>query len=211
MTKTIWPFLRSYTGEHLQRIALPLGGIGTGTVSLGGRGNLTDWEIMNRPAKGYVPGPRFSGAPFLCLRAQPIGGEAVTRLLEGPVPASEIQGDFGSVAPNHGWPRFREARFDTAYPLGQVHLQDPTVPLQARLEAFNPFVPADVESSSWPLAVVRCVLSNPGPTAVRASVCLSVPNFVGHDGSEGESRLSFLAQDISPPEKDNLMDHHIVN
>ncbi|MBT4096341.1 MAG: hypothetical protein HOE86_01770, partial [Gemmatimonadetes bacterium] len=186
MAKIIWPSLRSYTGEHLQRIALPLGGIGTGTVSLGGRGNLTDWEIMNRPAKGFVPGPRFSGAPFLCLRAQPIGGEAVTRLLEGPVPAAEIQGDFGSVAPNHGWPRFREARFDTAYPLGQVHLQDPSVPLRARLEAFNPFVPADVESSSWPLAVVRCVLSNPGPTAVRASVCLSVPNFVGHDGSEGE-------------------------
>jgi non-lysosomal glucosylceramidase len=186
MAKINWPSFRSYTGEHLQRIALPLGGIGTGTVSLGGRGNLTDWEIMNRPAKGFVPGPRFSGAPFLCLRAQPIGGAAVTRLLEGPVPASEIQGDFGSVASNHGWPRFREARFDTAYPLGQVHLHDPSVPLRARLEAFNPFVPADVESSSWPLAVVRCVLSNPGPIAVRASVCLSVPNFVGHDGSEGE-------------------------
>ena len=124
MAKINWPSLRSYTGEHLQRIALPLGGIGTGTVSLGGRGNLTDWEIMNRPAKGFVPGPRFSGAPFLCLRAQPIGGAAVTRLLEGPVPASEIQGDFGSVASNHGWPRFREARFDTAYPLGQVHLHD---------------------------------------------------------------------------------------
>jgi non-lysosomal glucosylceramidase len=49
MAKINWPSLRSYTGEHLQRIALPLGGIGTGTVSLGGRGNLTDWEIMTRP------------------------------------------------------------------------------------------------------------------------------------------------------------------
>jgi non-lysosomal glucosylceramidase len=186
MSSSHWPSLRSYTGEHLQRIALPLGGIGTGTVSLGGRGNLCDWEVMNRPAKGFVPGPQFSGAPFLCLRAQPAGGEAVTRLLEGPVPAHEIQGASGSVAANHGWPRFAEARFDTAYPLGQVHLKDPNVPLQVRLEAFNPLIPADVESSSLPLAVVRCVLSNPTKRSVRASICLSVPNFVGHDGAEGE-------------------------
>ena len=46
------PVLRRY--EQVDRLAMPLGGIGTGTVSLGGRGDLRDWEIMNRPAKGYV-------------------------------------------------------------------------------------------------------------------------------------------------------------
>ena len=56
---TTWPSLRTYTGRHLRRIALPLGGIGTGTVSLGGRGNLRDWEIVNRPAKGFHPGTAF--------------------------------------------------------------------------------------------------------------------------------------------------------
>ena len=35
-----WPVLRIYDQDHLARIALPLGGIGTGTVSLGGRGDL---------------------------------------------------------------------------------------------------------------------------------------------------------------------------
>ncbi len=29
-----------YTGESLREIAFPLGGIGTGTLSLGGRGQL---------------------------------------------------------------------------------------------------------------------------------------------------------------------------
>ena len=42
-----WPVLKNYDQEHLYQIALPLGGIGTGTVSLGGRGELRDWEIMN--------------------------------------------------------------------------------------------------------------------------------------------------------------------
>ena len=44
-----WPALKHYDQEHLLNIALPLGGIGTGTVSLGGRGELRDWEI-SRPA-----------------------------------------------------------------------------------------------------------------------------------------------------------------
>ena len=53
-----WPVLRHYDQEHLLNIALPLGGIGTGTVSLGGRGELRDWEIMNKPAKGYSTVPK---------------------------------------------------------------------------------------------------------------------------------------------------------
>ena len=44
--------VRSFEGAALKEIAFPLGGIGTGTVSLGGRGQLRDWEIFNRPGKG---------------------------------------------------------------------------------------------------------------------------------------------------------------
>jgi non-lysosomal glucosylceramidase len=50
-----WPILTRYEQDYLPRIALPLGGIGTGTVSLGGWGDLRDWEIVNRPAKGFTP------------------------------------------------------------------------------------------------------------------------------------------------------------
>lgn len=46
--KSSWPVLKHYDQNHLLNIALPLGGIGTGTVSLGGRGELRDWEIMNK-------------------------------------------------------------------------------------------------------------------------------------------------------------------
>ena len=34
-----WPVLKYYDPDHLARLAMPLGGIGTGTVSLGGRGD----------------------------------------------------------------------------------------------------------------------------------------------------------------------------
>ena len=71
-----WPMLKHYDRDHLARIAMPIGGIGTGTVSLGGRGDLRDWELMNRPAKGFVPmgdGGRGGGA-FFALYAKPAGG-----------------------------------------------------------------------------------------------------------------------------------------
>jgi non-lysosomal glucosylceramidase len=41
--------IRSFTGAALHQIAMPIGGIGTGTLSVGGRGQLTDLEIYNRP------------------------------------------------------------------------------------------------------------------------------------------------------------------
>src|SRR5882724_9238701 len=51
---------RSFTGRQLAMIAFPLGGIGTGSISLGGRGQLRDWEIYNRPDKGRSPEYAFA-------------------------------------------------------------------------------------------------------------------------------------------------------
>jgi len=178
-----WPVLTQYDQDHLLRIALPLGGIGTGTVSLGGRGDLRDWEIVNRPAKGFTP--RNS---FFALYAKPGSGTAVTRALEGPIETPDYEGAMGARATNHGLPRFRECSFDAAYPFGQVHLADPDVPLDVRIEAFNPLVPCDADASGIPVAVLRFVLMNKTSKSVSASVCGSVRNFIGMDGTSGSPR-----------------------
>jgi len=59
------------------RAAFPLGGIGTGTVSLGARGELRDWELRNSPAKGCRP-----ANSCFAIHARPEGGVAVNRVLE---------------------------------------------------------------------------------------------------------------------------------
>jgi hypothetical protein len=94
-----WPVLKSYEQEHIYKIAPPLGGIGTGTVSLGGRGNLQDWEIMNRPAKGYNPGAGRENSAFFTLYTE-IDGKKDLRLLEGPVPFYLYEGSSGAIATN---------------------------------------------------------------------------------------------------------------
>ena len=178
-----WPVLKRYDQDHLERIALPLGGVGTGTVSLGGRGNLRDWEIMNRPAKGFVPNSGNQWGPFFALFVQTEDGKAAIRALEGPLPLSVYENSHGSTAINHGLPRFRNCSFAAAYPLGQALLSDPEIPVEVRLEAFNPLIPADADSSGIPAAVLRYVIMNKTRQPVRASVCGSLPNFIGTDGS----------------------------
>ena len=186
-----WPVLASYEGERLTQIALPLGGIGTGTVSLGGRGNLLDWEVMNRPAKGCNDGRAVF---VLYARAETEGAasqEPVMRALEG-VLAPPFSGASGATAAYHGMPRFRQCAFHTAYPLAQVMLSDPAVPLEVRLEAFNPLVPADADASGLPVAVLRYVLHNPTAHTVSATVCGTLRNFVGSQAGGGEGPVRNL-------------------
>jgi non-lysosomal glucosylceramidase len=121
-----WPVLKSYDKDHLYRVALPLGGIGTGTVSLGGRGELRDWEIMNVPGKGYSTVTTGNNAPFFAIFVKPKEGKAVTSLLEGPLYSQEYLHAEGRPVNHHGLPRFASASFDAAYPFGQVHLSDPS-------------------------------------------------------------------------------------
>ncbi|MBA3686228.1 MAG: hypothetical protein H0W72_13455 [Planctomycetes bacterium] len=175
-TSSAWPVLRRYDSAHLARIAMPVGGIATGSLSLGGRGDLRDWELGNTPNKGFVP-----NKTMLLLWAQEAGAKPVTRLLEGPLEAWQHEGAFGCPVTNQGWPRFREASFAAAYPFGQVELSDDDVPLEATVQAFNPLIPGDVPASSHPVAVLRVVLRNRGRKPVRASVCANLENFIGND------------------------------
>lgn len=65
-----WPAVKEYEGEKLARVAMPVGGIGCGTVSLTGWGAWRDWEVANRPAKVFTPVGQGRTAPFLALRAE---------------------------------------------------------------------------------------------------------------------------------------------
>ena len=179
-----WPVLKSYDQQHLAKIAMPIGGIGTGTVSLGGKGDLRDWEIMNRPGKGFLGGPGGNRAPFFALYAKAENGASVTRALMGPVDYFDYEGKSGAKAANHGLPRFHNASFDAAYPFGQVHLSDPDVPVEVILQAFNPMIPGDSDASGIPIAVLRYIIKNKTDDSITASVCGSMENFIGMDGYE---------------------------
>lgn len=168
---------RVFEGESLREVAFPLGGIGTGTVSLGGRGNLRDWEIFNRPGKGVnLP---FT---FFALHCEEEGRPASVRVLEGPLlpPLTTGFGFRREYVP--GLPRMEKARFRGAYPFAEVELEDSRLPVDVVLEAFNPFVPLKPEDSGIPAAVLRFRVRNRSAAPVRVTVLASLLNPVGYDG-----------------------------
>jgi uncharacterized protein (DUF608 family) len=168
---------RRYSGRQLDQIAFPLGGIGTGSVSLGGWGQLRDFELFNRPEKGL----QFQ-MTFFTLFAETANGEKTTRVLQGPVGGDNFTWRGSGVDRNDGagLPRFREAVFAGEFPLARIDFQDPAMPLQATLEAFNPFIPLNDRDSSLPLAVFLVRLANPTDAPVKAVLFANMENRLGH-------------------------------
>ncbi|MCY3693936.1 MAG: GH116 family glycosyl-hydrolase [Chloroflexi bacterium] len=185
-TSSKWPVLTSYPQDRLRAIGMPLGGIGTGCVSLGGRGQLRDWEIVNRPAKGFSPRQRLGSATFFAIWLKAGDGEPQALSLEGTIDQADYEGFRGSEIPNHGLPHWRECSFHAAYPFGQVCLSDPAVPASVRIEAFNPLIPGDADASGMPFAALRFVVANESESELEASICGSLDNFIGTDGNRGQ-------------------------
>ena len=185
-----WPVLRHYDQQHLREIALPLGGIGTGTVSLGGRGELRDWEIMNVPGKGFSTVKKGNNTPFVAIYVKPKNGEAITSMLAGQLYDDEYLDCEGRPANNFGMPRFEETSFDAAYPFGQVNLRDSAIPVTVRIKGFNPPIPCNTDDSSLPVAVLAYEVTNPTDRAMEVSVCVSMRNFIGCDGTQYNSNGS---------------------
>ena len=179
-----WPVLKHYDQQHVSRIALPLGGIGTGTVSLGGRGQLQDWEIMNQVGKGYSTVTPGNTAPFFAIFVGDVGGKTQTKALLGPLESHEYQHMEGRPVDHHGLPRFGRASFDAAYPFGQVNLSDSTMPVSVRLKGFNPLIPGDIDNSSIPMAVLTYEVTNTSNGPLTVSISGNIHNFIGKDGSK---------------------------
>lgn len=161
-----------YSKNNLTQIAMPLGGIGAGSICLNGFGGLQDFSIRNRPNIGPLP-DRFNrdmDAAFAVLHIK--GKKSVTRLLEGPFPPERmfnlgLHGNGYVQRKYEGLPRFREATFEGAYPFGQVELSDVDIPLTAVVTGWNPFIPLDDVASSIPGAILEYVLHNPSKEKVE--------------------------------------------
>ena len=108
-------YLQKFEGSSHDQVAMPIGGIGTGTVSVDVRGKLVDWEIMNQGAIGFIPyfNEHWAAthvAPFFAIRTKTSDGIIDARMLEGAIPKTRLQGDWGCNELNSSFPRFNSSR-----------------------------------------------------------------------------------------------------
>lgn len=166
----------SYNGDASVAKFL-LGGLGTGNISVGARGELRDWEIFNWPGKGqFVP---FS---FFAIWAKEEGKEPVSKILEGKIrpPFYKSHGFLnGELA---GIPRFEKSKMVGKQPFVYVDLKDSSVPVMVQMEAYTPFIPLNADDSGIPAAIIKYRVTNPTDKPVDVAVAGTMANVVGFDG-----------------------------
>ncbi|HXK04861.1 MAG TPA: GH116 family glycosyl-hydrolase [Verrucomicrobiae bacterium] len=181
---------RVFTGRHLTAIAFPLGGVCAGCISLGGRGQLRDWEIFNRPDKGNNPTYAFPA-----IWAQAGTRKPVARVLESRIqpPYSGSSGLGANNAP--GLTRLASATFTGEFPFARIDFTDAALPVRVSLEAFTPFIPHEPDDSGLPVAILRYRVSNPGATPAKVSIAWSIDNPTGRNPQKDTRVNDYRASD----------------
>ena len=167
-----------YRKEALANISFPLGGIGTGCIGLLGNGELSDFEVENRPSKNMR-----NGYTHFAVRATTRTGSDL-RILHGDTNESymgrprrsNLYAGFGygpSSDSLAGMPHFREVELDGRFPTAALSFLDPDFPGKVGLFAFNPFIPHREDDSGIPAAFFEVTLENTEDEPIEYAVALS--------------------------------------
>lgn len=164
----------AYTGEYLNRVAFPLGGIGAGMICIEGTGALSHCSIRNRPEVHHEP-CTFSA---ICIK----GEKNIARVIEGPVRSWKILGfsnaGNGGSGKTYGLPRFAKvSSFKARFPFATINLEDPKIPLKVRITGWSPFTPTDANNSSLPVVALEYRFVNPTGKLVEAVYSFNTRNF----------------------------------
>ena len=174
-------FNEAYAGEHLGRVAFPMGGIGAGMVCLEGSGTLSHVSLRHRPDIFNEP----LAFAALCIRGEP---DNVARILEGPVPphkplfpwgrAVVVGSGSGAPARSYGLPRLRETTFRARFPFASLTLSEAGFPLGVELCGWSPFIPGNADDSSLPVAALEYRFVNRSEAPVDAVFSFHSANFM---------------------------------
>ena len=166
-------------------IAFPLGGVGAGSISLGGRGQLRDWEIFNKPDKGNSPAYAFPAIWVQAGSAKPVARVLEARFL----PPYEGQNGLGWLnAP--GLSRLAGATFSGEFPLARIDFRDRGLPVRVSLEAFTPFIPLEADDSGLPVAILRYRVANPGRSPAKVSITWAIENPVSTTAARSSQQIA---------------------
>jgi uncharacterized protein (DUF608 family) len=171
----------AYTGDHMTRIAFPIGNIGAGMFCLEGTGAISHLSIRNRPEMFNEP------AFFAAISVKGVNNGA--KVVEGPVPTWKYFGlrgsGLGDSGATYGLPRFANAAFTAAFPFATVDLHDIDLPVTASITAWSPFIPTDEDNSSLPAGALEYTFVNKTAASIDAVFSCNSKNFLATEKTPG--------------------------
>ncbi len=206
-----------YRGARRKYVAFPLGGIGTGSISLTGSGRLIDWSIRNKPDIN-----QFNGYSHFAIKAERDGELLDARVLNGPYegnptgsPATRKFDGFGFGANRDtlaGVPHFDDATFIGRFPIAEVEFEDKRFPGDVRLTAFSPFIPHEERDTSMPVAMFAIEVENTSDQPIDYTIGATLGNLGCDSGvhrfvkSQGLHALHLASADVdrAPEQRGDL-------
>ncbi len=151
-----------YTGKELAYIGMPVGGLCTGTVYIGGDGRLWLWDIFNQHKEG------IKNVTYENWNGKRVRARDGANFIFPVSPEYPFEQGFGIriIQGNNEWERnldfrgFSDIRFKGQYPIAEVAYRDEQLPVAIDLQSFSPFIPLDLENSSYPATVMHFKLTN---------------------------------------------------
>ncbi len=185
------PFNGPYTGDHLNRVAFPIGGLGAGMFCLEGTGAVSHMSVRHQM--------EFFNEPTVFAAVCVLDGvpdAPLARVLEGPIPDWKYFGAAGTgnggTGTTYGFPRFRDAEFSMRFPFATIRLRDQAVPLEVTITGWSPFTPPDPDPSSLPVGALEYCFRNGSNQRVRAVFSFNARNFMAADGQVGNASIGHL-------------------
>ena len=152
------------------RSAVPLGGLGAGTVELRADGSLRDWNIFNNSPAGGGEKVQLDDALF-GLR---VGSE------DRPARTWALR-----THPPRFLPAIEQIEYAGAFPVSRLRFADPDLPIGVTLYAYSEFRVRDAERSATPIVLFSFVLENPLDRPIDVSLMFALPNHINGEFSEG--------------------------
>jgi len=151
----------------LQHVGMPIGGLFTGTLYLGGDGKLWLWDIFNRVVEGILPRQ-------VQYKGQSVGTRNGGNYISPAPPTSPIEQGFAvridDKIRNLDSTGFANISFEGRYPIGRVTYKDKGCPVSVKLEAYSPFIPLNTNDSSLPATVMSYTIKNESGKTVTAEI-----------------------------------------
>jgi uncharacterized protein (DUF608 family) len=193
----------AYYGAYNNRIAFPIGGMGTGMFCMEGTGAISHMSIRHKPDLFSEP------SMFAAISIK--GLEKGAKVLEGPVPDWKKFGQKGAGngmgGNTYGLPRFNDVSFEARFPFGIMHLKDEDIPLEIKVTGWNPFIPNDPDNSSLPVGGFEYQLKNTSNQSLEGTFSYNSKNFLterGGTNSINKLKNGFILSEKGTDDKPSL-------
>uniref|UniRef100_A0A0K2TER0 Glucosylceramidase n=1 Tax=Lepeophtheirus salmonis TaxID=72036 RepID=A0A0K2TER0_LEPSM len=201
-SKKLKPNIDSFSPWNSQRMyGVPCGGIGSGTIGRGFRGEFTRYQMIPGKYSHYT----VNGDAFLLSLEDPKTGESIYQTILGPSPKKSVKKSLSS------WDskiRDKDITYHALYPRSWTSFTLKKMGLVIECEQVSPFVPQDYEDSSLPCVVFLWTVINESSQEYIVRIIHTKQSGIGREKKSSDHIGSYVQRYKNTIQLHQSVKHH---